>query len=261
MVALLAEEGPRRHGWPARLAVRLATRWSDAEHEVLLADGDLSDAPLHQVVGGSNEEGLADVILYGASWTRVAKEVGDGSYRFVPSGTVVADPESAYRDPRWSAVLSGARGAGSVLMLYLPAESAGAGRLASEADRVIRLTSGPPTEKPEPEVTVIHDLGPSDREGARAKEGESPSSVPAEVPGVAATEAEEGSGGRPGIGEQVSARRFLLPIVLTFVILLVFVALLLALLGYVTIPGISFGAPGIRELPELLAAPTFTVNG
>lgn len=155
VVVLVAEEGARRDGWAARMAVKLAREWASGGLRVFLADGDLSDASLHGVVGVANAEGLADVIVHGASPGRVVQRVEGSGFLFASAGTVVADPTRAYEHPRWSVVLDAFRESGSVLVLYLPSE-AGSSGLVERGDRVIRLADAPPGEAAEPGVTVIH---------------------------------------------------------------------------------------------------------
>ena len=215
VIALLAEEGPRSHGWSARLAVELAARWARADVKVLLADGDFSGASLHELLGEENDEGMADIILYGASRERVAREVGESGHLFVPSGTVVADPESTYADPRWSTVLSETRSSNTVFLLYLPAESSGVSGLVAEANRVIRLASGPPTADLDPDVTVIHGSG-----------GEAPPKETA-PPTV-----------RVGRKAPTSKRRAS-PLFLLALLILVVAVLALAWFGYIDVPGLT----------------------
>lgn len=231
VIALLAEEGPRSHGWSARLAVELAARWARADVKVLLADGDFSGASLHELLGEENDEGMADIILYGASRERVAREVGESGHLFVPSGTVVADPESTYADPRWSTVLSETRSSSTVLLLYLPAESSGVSGLVAEADRVIRLASGPPTADLDPDVTVIHSSG------GKAPPSEPASATPAGPRSSESTDAESPTV-RVGRKGPTSKKRVSLLFLLALLILVVSV-LALAWFGYINVPGLT----------------------
>lgn len=147
VVALVADEGPRAEGWPARVAVSLAREWAADGLRVFLVDGDLERPALHGVIGQENGEGLADAVMYGASPGRIGRPVADGGFVFASAGTVVPDPVAAYAHPRWDALLDAFRESGSLLLLYLPAGDA-TGGLVDRADRVLRLTSEPPGSDP-----------------------------------------------------------------------------------------------------------------
>ncbi len=250
VIALLAEEGPRSHGWSARLAVELAARWSREDVKVLLADGDFSSPSLHELLGEENDEGVADLILYGASCERVAREVGEGKQLFVPSGTVVADPEGAYADPRWARVFSEMRGSSTVLLLYLPAEFGGVSGLVAEADWVIQLALDPPTADVDPDVTVIHSSG-----------GEAPLSetVPVPAMGAGVRSSTESTDVESPVTRVVpkgptSKRRVAPPLGdaqerLFFVVLFILIVIVLALAwyGYITVPGLTLSSSSLIE--------------
>ena len=242
VIALLVEDAPRAQGWSVRVAVELAGRWG-ADTKVLLVDGDLSGAALHEAVGAGNEEGVADLILYGASRERVQREVRDGNHFFVPAGTAVADPENVYRDPRWSAVFSEARESGTLMLLYLPAQTDGVPELAATADRVIRMTSGPPTDELDPDVVVIHSLPGEDptSQAAPAAQKEAPS--PAGPIDVLV-------GPKPP-----PSKRRVAPTLLLILLIIIAVALALAGFGYITIPGLPEGFPSFSIQPGFPAEP------
>ena len=240
VIALLVDEDAGSHGWPGRLAVHLANRWAEADLPVLLADGDLSGASLHQLVGMQNDEGVSDLILYGASNARVSQKLDDGGPLFVPSGTPVSDPEIAYLDPRWSVVISEMRTAGTVLLLYLPADSTGASDLAEEADRVIRLVSSPPDD-PDPDLVWVHVSG----EDAHPDEVASIEGTGDGAQNRDQTSADTSVGGTPPTPvvskDRGTKRRVPLPVLLT---LLVLIAVMIAMvwLGLIEIPGITVAA-------------------
>ncbi len=227
VIAVVVEEASRTRGWPARLAAGLAARWSEEHPGLVLADGDLSSASLHESLGASNGEGLTDFLLYGASRKRITRAIADGRHLFISSGTVVADPESAFRDARWSTLITETKQAGMILMLYLPADSDGAAALADGADRVIRLTAKPPEENEDARVTFIFSAGDS----VAIDEVAMPDSDGLE--GVGASPA-------PGRAKGPSLVSLLLgPFVLATLLLLLVILVLLALLGYFDIPGIT----------------------
>lgn len=236
IIALLAEEGPRGHGWAARFVVWLARTWSEGEARVLLADCDLSAASLHELVGESNDEGITDLIVYGASAERVTRSVEDGDLRFVPSGTVVADPDGALADARWSMVLSDFRSSGDTVLLYLPAELPGAAMLAGQSDRRIQLAPSAPEEGLDERTTVVHAEAESAQSQAAsaAVEDTDASAGPESGPddGAEGTDQEAAAAKPPP--PKVS-RTFLIAVL----IVLVITVLVLAWLGLVDIPGIT----------------------
>jgi hypothetical protein len=156
VVAVLADQGARASGWSAPLAIALAAAWADDGSDVVLADGDLAGAELHALVGAENDEGVADVIVYGASMDRVLRPGSKhAAVQFVPAGTAVFELSIAYGHARWAALFSALRDARATLVLYLPAEAEGVSSLAEQADRVIRLVSGTPTVEWEAPTAVI----------------------------------------------------------------------------------------------------------
>lgn len=245
MFALLVEESSRKQGWPARFSAELAERWSAADRPVLLMDGDLSDAPLHEVVTASNEEGLADLIVFGASIDRVSSEVAKGAHRFVSAGTVVADPEPVYGDARWATLLAEIRSRGEILLLYLPAESAGAEALAARVDHVMQLSGGSSDESPLGSVAVIR-VAPRDAPSSDALAADTPRVAPGEVEGTAKEAPPPAGGPQAKSAKSVAPRKKSksgMPASLSFLgglLIVLLVAILLAgWFGILEIPGIT----------------------
>ena len=135
VVALLADKASRSHGWCGHFALALASRWCGPQRQVVIADGDLERGPLHSIADVPNDEGIGDLLRYGASSKRVIRQLSPAGPHLIPAGTVVCDPEESLRDPRWSFLLDELRGKGTTLLVYLPADSAGAAALAAEAGR------------------------------------------------------------------------------------------------------------------------------
>jgi hypothetical protein len=157
VVALVAEEDPRRDGWCPGVAVGLAREWAADGRRVFLADGDLERPALHRILGEENGEGMSDAIVYGASPGRIGRPIVDGGFLFAPAGTVVPDLEAVYAHPRWNALLDAFRESGSVFLLYLPAGSGGGlDALVDRANRVVRLTAAPPETDPGTGALYIH---------------------------------------------------------------------------------------------------------
>ena len=160
VVALLADKASRSHGWCGHFALALASRWSGQRRRVVLADGDLERGSLHGIAGVPNDEGIGDLLRYGASSKRVIRQLSPAGPHLIPAGTVVCDPEESLRDPRWSFLLDELRGDGTTLLLYLPADSAAAVALAGDADEIIHMVSGPPAGDPAPGGVSVHAVDP-----------------------------------------------------------------------------------------------------
>jgi hypothetical protein len=107
--SLLLHAGPAavHSGWAAGAAVSLAQALAAAGRRLVLGDLSLEEPVLHELLGGGNQEGMADIFLYGASLRRVSRPAGDGSYYFVPAGPYAPDPAEVMRHPRWEPVLQG----------------------------------------------------------------------------------------------------------------------------------------------------------
>lgn len=232
VVALLADEASRRHGWSGQLALELASGWSGSQGGVVLVDGDLATGSLHEIVGARNDEGLSDLLVYGASSRRVTQRLSEAGPSFVPSGTVVGDPEKALREERWSTLLAASRTGGSILLLYLPAGATGVAALAEEADQVIRLVCGPPEGELDPGVVWIHTSGQELLEETLSSPNPGGPEGRAPAPAREELERPEQAGGSS------ARRRVFLASVITISVLLV-VMLVVAWLGEVTSTGIT----------------------
>ena len=139
VVLLVAPEIDRR--WGADVSLLVARGWAAKGRSVLLADASLEDPVLHESVDGTNDEGVSDVMLYGASVKRVARSVGGGIF-FAPAGTPVGDAEEVLTHPKWDTVISGFREVGAVLLLHLSAATTGARALLDQAAGVIVVAEG-----------------------------------------------------------------------------------------------------------------------
>ena len=168
VVALLADKASRSHGWCGHFALALASRWSAPERRVVLADGDLERGSLHGIAGVPNDEGIGDLIRYGASSQRVTRQLAPAGPHLMPAGTVVRDPEESLQDPRWSFLLDELRTAGATLLLYLPADSPAATALAGHADGIIHMVSAAPAGDPAPVGIWVHAVEPEPRPGHAA---------------------------------------------------------------------------------------------
>lgn len=160
VVALLADKASRSHGWCGHFALALASRWCGPQRQVVIADGDLERGSLHSIADVPNDEGIGDLLRYGASSKRVIRQLSPAGPHLIPAGTVVCDPEESLRDSRWSFLLDELRGNGTTLLVYLPADSAGAVALAAEADGIIHMVSGAPAGNPAAGGIWVHAVDP-----------------------------------------------------------------------------------------------------
>lgn len=125
--------------WGVEVSLLVARGWARKGRSVLLADASLDDPSLHKVVAGPNDEGVSDVILYGASVNRVARPTGDGLL-VTPAGTPVGDAAEVLAHPRWEGVVRRFRKAGSLLLLHLPAGTPGGADLLERAVGIIVIS-------------------------------------------------------------------------------------------------------------------------
>ncbi|HZD03754.1 MAG TPA: hypothetical protein VE173_02520, partial [Longimicrobiales bacterium] len=187
VLVLLAGSATAKGPWAPRAAVRLARDLARSSGRTLLADLDLREPRLHEVLGVANDEGVSDVFLWGASFRRVAHKVEPGLL-FAPAGTVVPDPASVAESHRWEAITDGFGKARATLALYLPTDAPGSAPLLGRASDVVvlatreeaaRMALGNATEK----VRAV--LGPPEEEAAvdvPGAEREAPSPPAVETP-------------------------------------------------------------------------------
>ena len=164
VIVLLEAPGVREEGWGAHAAASLASKLARAGRRVFLADLDVVRPSLHRVLGVSNDEGVSDAFVYGASIQRVAQPVDDGRYFFAPAGTVLGSPAAVASSGRWDPVLEGFRTARADVVLLVPSDQDGVERILDRATDVVLLGG--------PDESVDGSLGP-DR--VRAVLGPAPS--------------------------------------------------------------------------------------
>jgi hypothetical protein len=236
VVLVLAEQEARAGGWTGRVAVDLAAAWGTGGAQVILADADVADAPLHGVLGEENGEGMSDHLLFGASLERVARPLSGRPFLFASAGSAVGDPEGALRSPRWASCFSAARGSPSTLVLYLPADAVGGSPLPVEADRIVRLVASPPAEAAaDPRVVTFYPVAPA----AVASGGAGlPSSGVSRLRALEAKKLQE-----------VGKTRRATSLVVLVLLVLALAVLVAAWLGYVSIPGVASGAPSPAGSP------------
>ena len=125
--------------WSVEVSLLVARGWARKGRSVLLADASLDDPSLRDVVAGPYDEGVSDLILYGASVNRVARPTGDG-FLVAPAGTPVGDAAEVLAHPGWEGVVRGFRKAGALLLLHLPAGTPGGAELLARAVGIIVIS-------------------------------------------------------------------------------------------------------------------------
>lgn len=141
IVVLAATAFARQEGWASRAAVLIAGEWAQEGLRVFLMDLGLEDPTLHQVLGLPNGEGVSDAFLFGASIQHVAKGALDNAIFFAPAGAPPGDPEEVLGHPRWNDLAGGFSEADATLVLFLPTEIPGAGKILSRATDILFLAA------------------------------------------------------------------------------------------------------------------------
>jgi cell division septation protein DedD len=243
-VALVCSPGVRAGGWGGQAAVAMARGWALTGQPTYLCDLALEEPELHTVLGVQNDEGVTDVLLYGASPRRVAHRIDEGLF-LAPAGTVPPDPAAVRSSPRWDALVDGFAGADALLLLYVHADAPGIAAVLARADAVVALCArGEEPDLGEARERLVASLGPDEGEAARSTIG---SAGVAEPPPVAA-EAETGPA-TPAVPRRGCGRRLLMVLAV-----LALAALLVAALRWIEIPGLAAeDASGTREAPTSLS--------
>jgi hypothetical protein len=263
LLVLLATPAAREAEWAERTAVSLARGWAEGGRRVFLADLALSRPRLHAAFGEANGEGMSDVLIYGASLKRIARAVPEG-FLYAPTGTPVLDSAAALSSSRWSVLADGFAQAGAQLVAFLPTDEPGRDAVLAHARRIVVLTGAEgaraiPTGVDTERVTRV--LSPPRREAARSAPWESgppaasriahPKGASlAEHPAAWAADpiGAHAPSGRPLAAQPVASEPMIEEperearpglMAAAIVLVLVFVAVILAVTGVIQIPGIS----------------------
>ena len=124
--------------WGARVSLACSKRWAASGYRVILADGCLNDPVLHEAVGLENGEGVSDMVLYGASITRIAGPVG-ARLVLASAGTPVVQVAEVMEHVRWDMVIRGCREARATLVFHVSTGTPGVEAMARRADGVLVL--------------------------------------------------------------------------------------------------------------------------
>ncbi|MBD0319137.1 MAG: glycosyltransferase, partial [Gemmatimonadetes bacterium] len=119
-------------------AIAIAAEAAAGGRPVVLAELDFVAPCIHELLGLDNDEGAADVVLFGASVRRTAQAVEELGFSFLPAG-VAPDPEEVLADPHWSAAASEVTRAGGLLLFYAPDDAPGLGALAARVGHALAL--------------------------------------------------------------------------------------------------------------------------
>lgn len=140
VMLLLVGEVDRR--WAARTAIELCDAWAAPGRRVVLADFHLENPILQHELGGEGLEGVVDIFMYGASVSRCTRQVEGHRFGFIPTGTYTPDLNAIFRDPRWGKLVAEFTASRTMLVTFVPADSADLAALGTWVDRAILL--GPP---------------------------------------------------------------------------------------------------------------------
>ncbi|HEX8674097.1 MAG TPA: glycosyltransferase [Longimicrobium sp.] len=138
--AILLVTGPRARaeGWGPEAAVAVAQEAASDGRPVVLAELDFESPSLHLHLGVPNDEGAADVVLFGASVRRTARPVEGLGFSFLPSGDA-PDPEQVLAHRHWSVARSEVGRAGGLLLFYAPFDAPGLRDLGARVGHALAL--------------------------------------------------------------------------------------------------------------------------
>lgn len=133
VVAVVAAPEAMQDGRAAAVALDLARGWG---RRFVVADAGLEQPSLHLAADVPLEDGLSDLLLWGASIQHVARPVPGGGF-VVTAGTAVGDGASTLAEPRWRTLCSGFREAGATFTVLVPSSGSGLTAVLDEADDVV----------------------------------------------------------------------------------------------------------------------------
>ena len=124
--------------WGAQASLAVSKCWAASGHRVILADGCLGSPVLHEAVGVENGEGVSDMVLFGASVTRITGRV-ENRLVLAPAGTPVVQITDVMKHVRWDMVIRGCREARATLVFHVSADTPGMEAMTERADGVVVL--------------------------------------------------------------------------------------------------------------------------
>jgi hypothetical protein len=108
--------------WCAEAAAALVTTWSAQGARILLADVSLVRPVLHEVFDLPNSEGVSDVIVSGAQFRTVCRQIGSPGFLFMSTGETTEDVADVLSSDRWDIVIKALEEADVTLVTYAPAD-------------------------------------------------------------------------------------------------------------------------------------------
>jgi hypothetical protein len=189
VVVLAATPFAREDAWASRAAVLMAREWAQEGLRIFLMDLGLEEPSLHEVLDLPNGEGVSEAFLFGASVQHIAKPALNNAIFFASAGAPPGDPEEVLGHSRWNDLAGGFSEAEATLLLFLPTDIPGAGKILSRATDIIFLAGrgeSAETHLGPASIKVVTTLGPlgTPSEGATAPEGSVSSPPPVHEPGV-----------------------------------------------------------------------------
>lgn len=141
-ILLIIGQEADRSGWGRRTAMALADAWPRRNQPTVLADVSFDAPTLHANTDRENDEGIVDVLLFGASIGRVARPIAGHSFAFAPAGAFIPDPAALMREQAWDRLIAECVTRGSRLLCYVAAGTNGLSSLASRVEQAVFIGSG-----------------------------------------------------------------------------------------------------------------------
>jgi cell division septation protein DedD len=120
--------------------IELAREWARDHGRLVLMDLNLEGARLHTLLDEPRGQGVADVILFGASVASIARQPAGEMFLFATAGVPVADSTEVLTSERWGGIVRAFRDAGVTLVLAGALEDSGMEGLAALADLGVLLS-------------------------------------------------------------------------------------------------------------------------
>ncbi len=137
--ALLLVTEPGTAAWAGQAAVAVARALGEPDRRVVLVDVHVAAPALHEVLGEPNGEGIADVVLFGASLERVTLRPAGEPFDFVPAGAFAPDPAAVLDSDAWLRLLALIHADGATLLAFVRTDTAGLDALAARIPSVMVL--------------------------------------------------------------------------------------------------------------------------
>ena len=146
---ILLAVGPQaqKSGAAAETAIALADAFAARGEDVVLADLSLKEPELHTRLGLSNDEGLSDVFLFGASLPHVTLTPAGHSFKLIPASQFTPDSREVLEHGWWSHVFEEMAQKKAKLLAYLPIQTDGADSFSDRVGTTIILADNETDEE------------------------------------------------------------------------------------------------------------------